>query len=162
MLFGISIVILVNLISSLSGYSTALADAKNYYDKGEYVAAYGCLSEKDIKEKDTAFYDKVKYMSYLQQQLESYEAYQSQQMYDEALAALIGGVGRYDRFIEEAGNAGVKRGYKKMLQTIEEKLKSEYKMSVKQAREIYALDDKKEFTYAVGEVIDELGLREEL
>lgn len=160
-LFGLSIVVLVNLLSNLTGYSTALSEAKDYYAQGEYVEAYGCLNEKDMKEADLEFYNKVKLTAYLQQQLNSYDAYQSQNMYSEALAALICGVGRYDRFISDATEAGVDKEYNKMLQSIEEKLSSNYQMSVDEARVIYDLEDKQEFTYAVYGVISELGLQVE-
>lgn len=161
MLLGLSVVILVNLLSGVIGYSTALSDAEDYYAQGKYVEAYGCLNEKDMKEADLEFYNKVRLTSYLQQQLNSYDAYQSQSMYKEALSALICGVGRYDRFIEDATEAGVDREYTKMLQKIEEALSSSYQMSLDEARAVYALDDKKDFTYAVYDVIGALGLEEE-
>ena len=160
-LFGLSVVVLVNLLSGVVGYSTAISDAKDYYAQGKYVEAYGCLNEKDMKEADLEFYNKVRLVSYLQQQLNSYEAYQSQSMYKEALAALIGSVGRYDRFIEDATEAGVDKEYTKMLQKVEAELSGNYQMSIEEARNIYALDDKKEFTYAVYDVIGALGLEEE-
>lgn len=161
MLLGLSVVILVNLLSGVIGYSTALSDAEDYYAQGKYVEAYGCLNEKDMKEADLEFYNKVRLTSYLQQQLNSYDAYQSQSMYKEALSALICGVGRYDRFIEDATEAGVDREYTKMMQKIEEALSGSYQMSLDEARAVYALDDKKEFTYAVYDVIGALGLEEE-
>lgn len=161
MLFGLSIVILVNLLSGVVGYSTALSEAKDYYARGEYVTAYSCLNEKDMKKADEEFYNKVRLASYLQQQLDSFYAYQSQNMYEEALAALICGVGRYDRFAEEAAGAGVEKEYEKMIQTIETELSNNYQMSVEEARNIYALEDKTEFTYAVNDMIERLGLAEE-
>lgn len=160
-LFGLSIVILVNLLSGLIGYNTALSDAEDCYAQGEYVEAYGYLNEKDMKKSDLEFYNKVRLTSYLQQQLNSYDTYQGQKMYREALAALISSVGRYDRFNEEAAQSGVDKEYEKMLQKIEEALSSNYQMSLDEARTIYALDDKKELTYAVYDVIDKLGLAEE-
>lgn len=160
-LLGLSVVVLVNLLSGVVGYSTAVSDAKDYYAQGKYVEAYGCLNEKDLKEADLEFYNRVRLVSYLQQQLNSYDAYQSQNMYKEALAALIGGVGRYDRFIEDATDAGVDREYTNMLQKMEEELSNNYQMSVEEARNIYALDDKQDFTYAVYDVIGALGLEEE-
>lgn len=154
----LSLVILVNLLSGFSGYNTALSDAKNQYQQGDYVAAFNYLNGKEMKKADEAFYEKAKLNAYLQQQLESYDTYQSQSMYDEALAALIGGVGRYDRFLAEATTAGVDKEYNKMLQSIEEQLNNNYQMSVDEARAIYALNDKEEFTYAVSDVISKLGL----
>lgn len=161
MLLGLSIVILVNLLSGVVGYNTALSEAEDYFVRGEYVTAYSCLNEKDIKEADEEFYNKVRLASYLQQQLDSFYAYQSQNMYEEALAALICGVGRYDRFAEEAAGAGVEKEYEKMIQTIETELSNNYQMSVEEARNIYALDDKTEFTYAVNDMVERLGLTEE-
>ena len=154
----LSLVVLINLLSGLSGYNAAISDAKDYYQQGEYVSAFNCLDGKEMKKADKEFYEKAKLNAYLQQQIESYNTYQSQSMYNEALAALICGVGRYDRFIAEATTAGVDKEYNKMLQSIEEQLNSNYQMSVDDARAVYALDDKKEFTYAVADVINKLGL----
>lgn len=161
LLFGLSIVILINLLSSLLGYNTSLSQAKDYYAQGKYVEAYTCLSKKDIKDADAGLYNKIKLNAYLQQEINSYEAYQGQRMYSEALGALICGVGRYDRFIAEAEKKGTDKEYKVMIQKIENSLKENYKMSLDEARDIYALNDKKEFTYAVYNVISELGLKEE-
>ena len=160
-LFGLSIVVLVNLLSGMVGYNTALSDAEDYYARGEYVEAYGCLNEKDMKKADVEFYNRVRLTSYLQQQINSYDAYQSRNMYNEALSALVCGVGRYDRFAAEAAGAGVDREYEKMLQKIEEELSSKYQMSLEEARTLYALEDKQEFTYAVYDVTEALGLTEE-
>lgn len=160
-LFGLSIVVLVCLLSNLSGYNAALSNAKSNYERGQYVEAYSYLSKKEMKEGDLPFYDRVRLTAYLQQQLKSYDTYQSQKMYDEALGALICCVGRYDRFLKEAENAGVEREYEKMFQTIQADLQSVYQMSIEEARAIYALEDKKEFSYAVHQAVDELGLSEE-
>ena len=161
MLFGLSVVVLINLLSSLIGYNTALSDAKENFAQGKYVEAYACVSEMDIKSADEELYNKVRLNAYLQREINSYEAYQGQSMYREALGALICGVGRYDRFIKDAEKAGIEKDYKKMLQKIEASLSNDYQMSMDKAREIYALDEKREFTYAVYDVISELGLEEE-
>lgn len=156
-LLGLSIVVLINLLSGYLGYSASLAEAEGYYSQGKYVEAYGCFSEDNVKKADQDFYNKIRLNAYLQQQISSYRTYQKHQMHTEALGALICGIGRYDRYLEEAKEAGVQKDYDAMYKTLKKALKKEYSMSVKQARKIYALEDKIEFTYAVEAELEKLG-----
>lgn len=157
-LMGLSIVVLVNLLSGFLGYSASLVEAESYYSQGKYVEAYACFSENSVKKADEDFYNKARLNAYLQQQINSYRTYHGQQMNTEALGALICGIGRYDRYLEEAEDAGVGNEYKAMYKTLKNALKKEYGMSVKQARKLYELEDKVEFTHAVEAEIQKLGL----
>ncbi len=74
------------------------------------------------------------------------------------MSALILGVGRYDKNAAEAAATGAAVEYDKMLSTIEKALKKQYSMTLDQARELYDIWEKEEFTLEVYKIIDELGL----
>ncbi|MEG0961612.1 MAG: hypothetical protein RSD28_05700 [Lachnospiraceae bacterium] len=157
LLVGISLVILVNLLSGITGYNTSISQAKEYYAQGNYVDSYGCLSEKTVRKADRPFYEKVKLSARVQQQINLFEAYQQQQMQEEALSALICGIGRYDNNFQAASEAGAAPEFETMIVKIQEALTSNYNMSPEQARALYAIRDKEEYTYAVYEAIAGLG-----
>ena len=79
-------------------------------------------------------------------------------MYSEALSALILGVGRYDRNAKEAASVGVSLEYDEMLSKIEKTLTKKYDMTLDQARELYAIREKEEYTLKLYDIIDKLGL----
>lgn len=161
MLIGASLVILINLFSSQIGYSMDVANAKEYYEEGNYVEAYTCFTQgAKIKSVDEELYNKAKYTAYVQQQLRVYDMYQKQEMHAEALSALICGVGRYDKNASDAAKAGASAEYESMLAELEMLLSENYSMTLDQARELYDIHEKDDYTYELYDIIDELGLSE--
>ncbi len=162
MLVGISLVILINLLSSQVGYMISISQAQEYYDHGDYVKAYSCFTQGEkVKEVDEELFNKTRLTAYLQQQLNSYRVYKKQKMYAEALSSLIVGVGRYDKNANEAAASGAAVEYDKMLASVEKSLKKEYSMTLDEARELYGIRDKEEFTLEIYKIIDSLGLSTE-
>lgn len=161
-LVGISLVILLNLLTNLIGYQTAVREAQKHYDNGDYVEAYTCFTQgEEVKAADEELYKKAKFTAYVQQQLRNYATYQEREMYTEALNALICGVGRYDKNASDAAKAGASAEYDKMIAELEKYLSENYKMSLEQARELYGIRERDEFTYALYDIIEELGLAKE-
>lgn len=162
MLVGISLVILINLFSSQVGYTLNIAQARERYEQGDYVGAYSCFDQgSKVKAADEELYNKVRLTAYVQQQINSYRVYKKQNMHAEALSALVLGVGRYDKNANDAAAAGAAMEYDKMLSTIKKALKKQYSMSLDEARELYAIREKEEFTLEIYKVIDGLGLSAE-
>ncbi len=158
MLVGISLVILINLLTSQAGYAISVSQAKEYYEQGDYVAAYGCFEQGKAKAADQELYNKARLTAYVQQQIDSYQVYQKQDMYHEALSALILGVGRYDKNAYEAAATGAAVEYEKMLEKIEKSLKKHYDLTLDQARELYDIREKEDYTLKLYEIIEDLGL----
>ena len=79
-------------------------------------------------------------------------------MYHEALSALILGVGRYDKNAYEAAATGAAVEYEKMLEKIEKSLKKHYDLTLDQARELYDIREKEDYTLKLYEIIEDLGL----
>ena len=159
LLVGVSLVILINLFSSQVGYMLSISQARESYDKGDYVEAYSCFTQgAKVKAVDEELYNKARLTAYVQQQIKNYRVYKKQNMHAEALSALILGVGRYDKNASEAASTGAAVEYDKMLSTIEKALKKQYNMTLDQARELYDIWEKEEFTLEIYKIIDELGL----
>lgn len=159
LLVGISLVILINLFSSQVGYTLSITQAKEYYQRGDYVEAYSCFTQgAKVKAVDEELYNKARLTAYLQQPIKSYRVYKKQNMYAEALSALVLGVGRYDKNANDAAAAGAAMEYENMLETIEKALKKQYQMTLDEARELYSIRDQEEYTLQIYKVIDGLGL----
>lgn len=159
MLVGVSLVILINLLTSQTGYAISVSQAKEYYEQGDYVEAYGCFEQgAKVKAADEELYNKARLTAYVQQQIDSYQVYQKRDMYHEALNALILGVGRYDKNAYEAAATGAAVEYEKMLAKIEKALKKHYELTLDKARELYEIRDKEEYTLKLYEIIEDLGL----
>ncbi len=159
MLVGVSLVILVNLFTSQVGYALSISEAKEYYENGDYVEAYSCFNQgSKVKAADEELYQKSRLTAYVQQQIDSYKVYQKQKMYTEALSALIVGVGKYDKNSYEAAATGAAVEYERLLEKLENTLKKKYDMSLDEARKLYKIRDKEEFTLKLNEIVETLGL----
>ena len=157
MLVGLSLVVLIILLSSQIGYSLSIARAKEYYEQGNYVESYSCFNQGEkVKEVDEELFNKARLTAYLQQPINSYQVYQKREMYQEALNI---GVGRYDKNASEAASTGAAVEYDKMLEKVKKALKKKYGMTLEQARELYAIRDKETYTLELYQVIEKLGLK---
>ena len=75
MLVGLSLVVLIILLSSQIGYSLSIARAKEYYEQGNYVESYSCFNQGEkVKEVDEELFNKARLTAYLQQPINSYQA----------------------------------------------------------------------------------------
>ncbi len=159
MLLGLSLVLLIVLFTSQTGYSISIAQAKEYYEQGDYVEAYECFNQgSKVRKADEELYHKARLTAYLQQPIRSYRVHQKQKMYGDALNSLILGVGRYDKNAYEASTVGAAVEYDNMLAKIKKALKKKYGMTLDQARELYTIREKEEYTMELYRIIDELGL----
>ncbi len=162
MMVGASLVVLIYLVTTQVGYTMDIANAKEYYENGDYVEAYTCFTQgAKVKAADEELYLKAKYTAYVQQQLRNYETYLGQEMHTESLNALICGVGRYDKNASDAAKAGASAEYDNMLAELESLLSEKFGMTLDQARELYAVHDKEEYTYMLYDIINGLGLLKE-
>ena len=69
-MLGLSLVLLINLLTSQTGYSLSIAQAKEYYEQGDYVEAYRCFDQgSKVRKADEELYHKARLTAYLQQPL---------------------------------------------------------------------------------------------
>ena len=160
-LMTVSVLVLVFLGSNLAGYSMGFSQAEAAYKKGDYVAAYQCLRGLKIKESDEKFYDKIRLTAYLQQELNTFDGYMVQEAYPEALDALISVVGKYDKYQPEAKAVNAEEEYEALLALAAAGLEEVFDVSVEEAREAYALEDRQAYTWMVYQLLSRAGVEEE-
>ncbi len=159
-LLAASVVVLVYLGSSLVGYSSGMSQARQVYDRGDYVGAYQLIRGMKVKEVDRAFYEKARLTSYLQQKENAYEGYLAKNMYPEALDALISIVGKYDKFLTEAAGVGAEPEFTELLQFAEGNLSSVFQVSMEEAREVYGQSNRDAYTTMLYNLLKRSGLSE--
>ncbi len=160
-LVAASIVLLLHLLTSQMGYTVSVAQAEEYYEEGNYVRAYDSFARgSKVKEVHEDLYNRSRLNAYVQQQIFNYRAYQNQGMYLEALNALICGVGRYDINAEQAAAAGAEAEYEEMIAELQQALDEHYGMGLDEARELFQIRDKEEYTYVLYELMERMGFAE--
>jgi hypothetical protein len=85
----------------------------------------------------------------LENQLDSYKAFDGLKRNPEALNALLKGVAKYDEFYEQAKQYGVEGKYDSMLEEITASLNDKFGVSIDSAREINALKTQEEYSEKV-------------
>lgn len=155
-----SILLLIFLSSSLSGYRTGIDQAKASYDSGDYVKAYQSLMGMELKEKDQKFYDRAKMAAFMQKEWSSYEAFLGQEMYPEALDALILAVGKYDKYIEKATQVGADGELEGVRVQVEAALTDVFGVTAEEARTVYGQPDRGAYTAQLYELLGRAGLAE--
>lgn len=157
---GISVILLVLLLSNLSGYSVNLSGAKDAYASQDYVEAYNKLAGAKIKEQDKTFYEKVALLASVQGELESGDALYNAKQYKMALDSYVCALGRYDANSAKAEEYNIKEANDVLAEQIAAQLSERFSVSTDTAREIYAIKDRREYTNRIYEIVDALGLME--
>lgn len=157
---SISVILLVLLLSNLSGYSVNLSGAKDAYASQDYVEAYNKLAGTKIKEQDKTFYEKVALLASVQGELESGDALYNAKQYKMALDSYVCALGRYDANSAKAEEYNIKEANDVLAEQIAAQLSERFSVSTDTAREIYAIKDRREYTNRIYEIVDALGLME--
>lgn len=159
-LLAASVVILVYLGSDLVGYNSGMSQARQVYDRGNYVEAYQLIRGMKVKDVDRAFYEKARLTSYLKQKENAYEGYAAKNMYPEALDALISIVGKYDKFLTDATQVGAEPEFTELLQFAEGNLSGVFQVSLEEAREVYGQGNRDDYTAMLYDLLKRSGLWE--
>ncbi len=157
---GISVILLVLLLSNLSGYSVNISSAKDAYASQDYVEAYNKLAGAKIKEQDKTFYEKVALLASVQGELENGNALYDAKQYKMALDSYVCALGRYDANSAKAEEYNIKEANDVLAEQIAAQLSERFSVSTDTAREIYAIKDRREYTNQIYEIVDALGLME--
>ncbi len=154
-----SILLLVILGSNLVNYSSSINIAQKELDSGDYTAAYAEIGGIEIKEEDEELYQKIRILASLQSQYEAYEIFAQYNDFDMALDALICVIGRYDINYGDAEKYGCTVELGLIEQNAENALMEQFGVTAEQAREMYGLRDREDYSLAVYEIIYSLGLQ---
>lgn len=109
-----SIAILVLLGTNLFGYSIQVKEAEDAYAKGDYTASYESIYGLKVKDKDQKLYQKCLIMANVSGEVDAYQSFLEEGIYDMALDSLVRAVGRCEKYLPDAEEYGCKSELEKL------------------------------------------------
>lgn len=133
-----------------------MLDKKNAiqaYTQGNYEETFYLLQGKKLNAAEESTYNKALLVLQLERQLESYHNYNKLDMPLEALHALVKGVDKYQKSLEDAQEYAVLVQTEEVYQQILAVLQSEYQLTVEDVNEILAQKDDVYYTIKLKEAL---------
>ena len=127
----------------------------------DYVEAYEQLSGLDLKGNDQKLYKEVSTMAAVQEQYQAYLTLMGADKYDLALDALVRGIGRYDKGLDNAKKYGREGEMNHLKDQLEEALDQQFGMSTDDARKLYKIKDREEYSKEIQKIIQKMNLGQE-
>ena len=109
---------------------------------------------------DDDFYSQCAIMAIVQEEYEAYVTLMDSGQYEMALDSLIRGIGRYDKFYEQAEKYDILIEYNKLEEQIEQVLNAQFAVTADQARELYAIRQRDKYSLEIQKILDKLGLQQ--
>ena len=156
---ALSLFLLIYIGSNLVGYSTVISVAQERYDKGDYVGSYSELVGTKVKEADQELYQKAFVLAGVQTELDAYYALMEVRKYDLALDCLVRGLGRAELASADAQEWNVETQMGMLVEEIVKQLQDQFNVTKEQAAELYAIDDRDEYSLELDAILKELGLK---
>ena len=157
---GLSLTVLIMVFVKFSGGQRTISAARRYFSRGDYILAYETIVGYPDLEDDDELKREITLMALIVQQRDSFYYLQAQGLYEDALDALIRGVYRYDKYVDEAASYGLGTDYMEIENEIEKRLGDTFKLTKEKARELYSIDDRQEYTDQVYKIVRDLGYRD--
>lgn len=151
-----SFLVLVLLGTNLFGYSSSMKNAGKQFALGNYAEAYQQVSGLDIREQDVAAYEKYRLIGNVAGEYDAYQTFMEAGIYDMALDSLVRAVGRCEKYQTSAQEYGC-TGELEKLRTQTEGALSSFGMTGERALELYAIEDRGEYSARLGEVLADAG-----
>lgn len=158
LLMAASFVMLVMLGTSLLNYGSDLAIAEELYQKGSYYEGYEQLQGQKIKEKDEIFYAQLKILATVDSQYQAYLVFLKNGQEARAVDSLVCAAGRYDLNREKAVEAECQQEYDALGEKIANALAG-YDMTLEEAVMLYSKPNRIEYTRALEDKLESLGLK---
>ena len=159
-LMGLSILLFVLISSNLLGYSVSVEDAQTAYKQQDYVGAYAQLTGVKLKQADEELYQKTELLAKVQEEYNIGTALYQQAQYQGSLDAFICALGRYDAGEDDAKALGIDTEYGSFLELIVGQLQ-QFGVEADQARELYHMQNRSEYSRKLSEIIAALGLAQQ-
>lgn len=157
-LFAVSIVVLYRLFQGTVTYKTGVDAAMKDYNDGNYVEAYGALSNMKLKEDDADKLDKARLLGLLDTNYREYLVDMKAKKYEMALSNLIIGTIAYEDNRELAASLGVPDQFDALGSQIEQQLSSQFGLSVEDARTLYGIRMRRDFSAQIHDILVKLNL----
>lgn len=159
-LMAFSILLLVLLTIKGTGRTVYLDEAKLAMENGEYVEAYSQLSGLELKKSEQSLYEKAECMALVQEQYDAYVTMMGANKYELALDALIRGIGRCEDSADTAAKYGLENELSNIKSQLTEALDNQFGMTEKDAKKLYSIKDRDEYSVKIGQKIAKMNLRQ--
>ena len=153
--FTASVVIFVKLLSSAGSYSADLIKSHSYYKAGLYTEAYEKMAGAKIHKGDEDYYKKTRLLALMQDALQKYEVYESNEKYAEGIDVLIRALGKYELNYTLADELGVLTPYTDMENQIETAL-AKYGIDYDKAIELYEINKRDDYTVEILQIVRDM------
>lgn len=137
-------------------YSSSINQAEDYFARRKYTKAYNQISGLDVKKADQEIANRIKTVMYVNKEYDSYSNYYTIQYYAEALNSLLNGLTKYDMYIEQASELGVKSDLQYVKSQIVNDLKDKYQLDEKSAKKLTQIEDQEEYSNKVIAIAENL------
>lgn len=152
-IFAATLIILISgfvtLGTNIYSYSLNIKNASTELERHRYKEAYKHIYGLDIKDKDKELYDKIMTVMYVYKEVSSYDNYMAMEKYPEALDSLLKGLERYEKYIGQAKELGVKEDLDMVKSTILDNLSSSFNLTEKEAKRLNKINDQAEYSIEV-------------
>ena len=158
-LLALSMFAFMYIGSNLLTKSNALRAAERSFDQGDYVGSYEQFAGIKIGEREMQQYERAKVLAGVQTELNAYYSMMEVRKLDLALDCLVRALGRSDLHMAEAEEWGVEAQMKTLVSETTMQLQDQFDVTAEQARELYEIDDRDEYSLAIDAVLKGLGLK---
>ena len=155
---ALSILLLIMLGTNLISKSSSVSQAKQMYEKADYVGAYEHMAGMKLKGDNLELYTQVTILAMVQEEYNAYLALMDAGEQQMALDSLIRGVGRYDKYYEDAKTHAVTAELDAVEAQIEQMLLDQFGVSADQARELYGMRKRDDYSIGIRQILENLGL----
>lgn len=173
-LFVMSIVVFVLICTFLLGNNSKVIDAQNTYnqaiaDIGQnkadsielYTKAYSRLSGLKLSGEDKQLYNKLSVLASVSGKYDAYKSFSDSGYVTMAADSLVCAAGRCAVNAENAKEYGCELQLEQLKTIISDTLSSQYGLSYDDAIALYNIDDRDDYTLALTQKLNELGIKEE-
>ena len=173
-LFVMSIVVFVLICTFLLGNNSKVIDAQNTYNRaiadiGQkkadsielYTKAYSRLSGLKLSGEDKQLYNKLSVLASVSGKYDAYKSFSDSGYVTMAADSLVCAAGRCAVNAENAKEYGCELQLEQLKTIISDTLSSQYGLSYDDAIALYNIDDRDDYTLALTQKLNELGIKEE-
>ena len=160
LVLSISIIGVVLVGMTFTGLKRHMAQARELFDQGNYIAAYEKLNGFDFRsdEKVELLRNQARTLADLQQCQDEYTTFINYKMYNYALDSLLKGLGRYEKYKDDAVEYGISEEYEAFGNSIKIELQETFGLSEEDAMAIYKQPNRHYYTIELRKVLRKLGL----
>ncbi|WP_443598281.1 hypothetical protein [Agathobacter sp.] len=172
--FVMSIVVFVLICTFLLGNNSKVTDAQNTYnqaiaDLGQnkadsielYTKAYSRLSGLKLSGDDKKLYNKLSVLATVSGKYDAYKSFSDSGYVTMAADSLVCAAGRCALNADNAKEYGCETQLEQLKNIISDTLSSQYGLSYDDAIALYNIDDRDDYTLALTQKLNELGIKEE-